>query len=79
MEPLPAVTRRLGGGFGGKLNSVARVAGFAAMAASRLGERVSCAISRDDDLRMHGGEALPEHSDQLIMRQFFLSGLQINP
>lgn len=52
---LPAVTRRLGGAFGGKINSAARVAGFAAMAAVRLGERVSCAVSRDDDLRMHAG------------------------
>ena len=50
------MTRRLGGGFGGKLNTVARVAGFAAIAAQDLQQRVSCAISRDDDLRMHAGE-----------------------
>jgi len=54
MQQVTVVTRRMGGGFGGKETQAAACACFAALFAQRRGCPVSCRLSRRDDMVMTG-------------------------
>jgi len=54
MNQVTIVTRRMGGGFGGKETQAAAVAVFSALFATRHSVSVSCRLSRHDDMHMTG-------------------------
>lgn len=54
MNQVDVVTRRMGGGFGGKETQAAPWACLAAVFAHRLGKTVSCKLPRRDDMIMTG-------------------------
>ena len=54
MNRVDVVTRRMGGGFGGKETHAAPWACIAAVFANRMGTAVSCRLSRRDDMIMTG-------------------------
>jgi len=54
MNRVTVVTRRMGGGFGGKETQATAVAAFAALFAIRQNVPVSCRLSRNDDMCMTG-------------------------
>lgn len=54
MNRVDVVTRRMGGGFGGKETHAAPWACIAAVFANRMGAAVSCRLSRRDDMVMTG-------------------------
>ncbi len=54
MNKVTVVTRRMGGGFGGKETQAANLAAFAALFALRNQCSVSCRLSRRDDMQMTG-------------------------
>ncbi len=51
-----AACRRVGGAFGGKVARSMPVAAAAAVAAAKTGRRVRYSLSRNDDMRINGGE-----------------------
>ena len=53
----PAVCKRVGGGFGGKVSRPNAVAIPAALAAQKTGQPVRFVLSRNDDFRLNGGGA----------------------
>ena len=55
---LPAVCKRVGGGFGGKVSRPQAVAIPAALAAIKTGRPVRFVLSRNDDFRLNGGKCL---------------------
>ena len=48
--------RRVGGAFGGKVARSMPVAAAAAVAAAKTGRRVRYSLSRNDDMRINGGD-----------------------
>ncbi len=54
MNQVTVITRRMGGGFGGKETQATAVAAFAALFAQRQNVPVSCRLSRHDDMCMTG-------------------------
>ncbi len=54
MNKVDVVARRMGGGFGGKETHAAPWSCIAAVFAARLGEAVTCKLSRQDDMVMTG-------------------------
>lgn len=54
-SPVHAVTKRLGGGFGGKASRSMPVAAAAALAASMFGAPVCYSLSRSDDFAQNAG------------------------
>ncbi len=54
MNRVTVITRRMGGGFGGKETQATAVAAFAALFVQRQNVSVSCRLSRNDDMCMTG-------------------------
>ncbi len=54
MNKVDVITRRMGGGFGGKETHAAAWSCFAAVFAARLGVAITCRLSRRDDMVMTG-------------------------
>ncbi len=54
MADVNVITRRMGGGFGGKETQAAPWACIAAIFATRTGKAVKCRLGREDDMRMTG-------------------------
>lgn len=65
MGDVNVVTRRMGGGFGGKETQAASWACIAAIFAIRTGKTVKCRLGREDDMRMTGKRHPFKHEFQV--------------
>ena len=65
-----AACRRVGGAFGGKVARSMPVAAAAAVAAAKTGRRVRYSLSRNDDMRINGGQQGPPSHVMVASSEF---------